>query len=69
MATASRNSFRSSSEIVEGTYFKIGGTVTTSLDRWIHRMHRSVKDKNGAGIWLWFTVIGKIMKNDLHKVL
>jgi hypothetical protein len=40
MATSSRHSFISSSKIVEGTYFKMGGTVTTTLDRWTRRMHR-----------------------------
>jgi hypothetical protein len=59
MATASIHSFSSSSEVVEGIYFKMGGTLTTALDRWTHIMHRSGKDKTGAGRWSWFTVIGK----------
>jgi hypothetical protein len=36
MNTASRKAFSSSSELVEGTYFKMAGTVTTALDRWPH---------------------------------
>jgi hypothetical protein len=59
MATASRHSFSSSSKVEEGTYFKMGGTVTTALYRWTHQVHRSGKDKAGAGRWSWFTVIGK----------
>jgi hypothetical protein len=34
MATSSRHSFSSSSKLLEGTYFKMGGTVTMALDRW-----------------------------------
>jgi hypothetical protein len=59
MVAASRHPFSSSSEILEGTYFKMGGTVTTALNRWTHRMHISGQDKTGAGRWSWFTVIGK----------
>jgi hypothetical protein len=59
MSTASRHILISSSELVEGTYFMMGGTVTISLDRWNHRMHISGKYTTGAGRWSWFMVIGK----------
>jgi hypothetical protein len=37
----------------------MGGTFMAELDRWTHQMHKSGKDKTGAGRWSWFTVIGK----------
>jgi hypothetical protein len=59
MAKASRHLYSSSSEMVEWTCFNIYGTVTTILDGWTHRMHKSGKYKAGAGRWSCFTVICK----------
>jgi hypothetical protein len=57
--TASRHSFSSYSEMAEGTYFKMGGTEITEIERWTHRMHKSGQDARGAVRWPWFTVLGK----------
>jgi hypothetical protein len=54
--TASCHSCSSSRKITEGTYFKMGGTAITSLDRWTRRMQESGQDETGAGRWSWFTV-------------
>jgi hypothetical protein len=62
MDMASLHPFSSSSDILEGTYFKMGETITTALDRWTHRMHISGKYKTGAGRWSWITVIFKNKK-------
>jgi hypothetical protein len=57
--TSSRHSFSYSSETPEGTYFKMGGTVITAVDRWTHRMHKSGQDSTGVGRWYWYTVLCK----------
>jgi hypothetical protein len=57
--TESRHSFSSSSEMAEGTYFKMGETSITSLYIWTHQLHKSGQDATGAGSWSWFTVLGK----------
>jgi hypothetical protein len=35
------HSFSSSSQKIEGMYFKMGGTLATSLDRWTNRMQNA----------------------------
>jgi hypothetical protein len=57
--TTSMPSFRSSSEVEEGTYLKMGGTEITAIDRWTHHMHKSGQDATVGGRWSWFAVFGK----------
>jgi hypothetical protein len=57
--TASKHLFTYSSEMAEGTYFKMGGTSITVIDRLTQWMHKSGQDATGVGRWSWFTVLGK----------
>jgi hypothetical protein len=64
--TTSRHSFGSSSEMVEGTYFKMGGTAIAVFGRWKRRMHKSGQYATGAGRWSWFTLLGKNNANIIY---